>query len=750
MNVSRALVIAAALLACTPLLADTLPGTIGYNQWATCPIPVSSAATHTSAPAASTNPPTRVSADRVTGYVHGQSLLTGDVHATQGNKQMIAEQMQYNSITGDTHATGNVHMVSPNIDLTGPTANYNFNNASGVFNDAQFTLPQRHGRGSAKVLRALDQNHEVLTDVHYTTCPPGNHGWMLHAPDLELDQTTNTGVGHDVTIDFFDVPIFWTPYINFPLNDARKSGFLDPAFGFSTSTGTDLSTPYYFNLAPNYDATFTPRIITKRGLDLGGEFRWLTPGGSKGTLDISYLPHDQLADQEQLTNQERGMLNFSDLTPLATGWNFNTAYNWVSDNLYFQDLGDSLAAIATTTQERHMAVSYALPTSDWTFLTQVEDWQIVDPLIPPSEYPYKRLPQAVLTWQSSPDLGAAQYSLNTEFDQFQQDGQIGAARLDLKPSAAYTFGNAGYYFTPTAALRITEYDFNQNVPVGMQSNLSRVTPILSLDSGMFFQRTIGTSYLQTLEPRLFYLYVPYRNQSQIPIFDTIQPQFSFLQLFADNSFYGADRQADANQLSYALTSRLLDADDGSELLEANLGQIRYFRDRDVQLPGVAPQTSLFSDVVGDITLNLNNDWSTSYGQQWDPVTRQTDLASVAVQYHPAVHQVLNLGYSYNRDLDMKQTDMSFSWPLSEHWSMVGRWNYDVQNKLTLESFAGFEYDSCCWAFQVVHRRYITQTGTADTMIFFQLQLKGLTSIGRHLEDFLQNGILGYSDTTPPQ
>lgn len=742
MHVSRALIAAAALSAASPLLADTPPGTIGYNQWGTC---AASPATVSPAPAAtSANPPTHISADSLKGYVHGESLLSGHAQATQGGKRLTAEHMQYNSKLSETLASGNVHFHSANLSLHGPEANYNFNQASGTFKNARFSLPERHGRGSAALIKALDQNHDLLFGVHYTTCPVGHHDWMLNAPDLELNQSTNTGVGHNVTIDFFGIPIFWTPYLNFPLNDARKSGLLTPAFGYSNFTGTDISVPYYFNLAPNHDATFTPRIITKRGVDLGGEFRWLTYGGSRGQIDAAYLPHDKLADRE------RGLLNFSDNTPLTPGWNFNGAYNWVSDNLYFQDLGDSLATIATTTQERHAAVSYSTPTSNWTFLTQLQEWQIVDPAVPASRYPYKRLPQAVLTWQSSPSLGAAQYSMNAEFDQFQQDTRIGAARLDLKPSASYTFGNAGYYFTPTAALRMTEYDLDQNVPAGTQNNLSRVTPILSLDSGLFFQRDVGSHFIQTLEPRFFYLYVPYRNQSQIPIFDTLQPQFSQLQLFTDNRFFGADRQGDANQLSYALTSRLLNTSDGSQLLEADIGQIRYFRDRDVQLPGVAPETGLFSDVVADLNLNLGSGWSTNYGQQWNPTTRQTDIATVGIQYHPAFHQVLNLAYRYNRTLNLKQTDLSFAWPLSQHWSMVGRWNYDVQHRLTLESFAGFEYDSCCWTFQVVHRRYITQTGQADSSIFFQLQLKGLTTIGRHLEDFLQNGILGYSDTASPQ
>ncbi|MGH8280432.1 MAG: LPS-assembly protein LptD [Gammaproteobacteria bacterium] len=746
---SRALIAAATLSAASPLFAAPPAGTIGYNQWGTC-TPAASARATPAPATASANPTTHVSADSLKGYVHGESLLTGKVQATQGGKQLSADTMRYNSNTGATQAYGDVHFRSSNLRLHGPQADYNFNKSSGTFQDTQFSLPQRHGRGNAKLVRALDPNHDLLFGVHYTTCPVGRHDWMLNAPDLELNQAANTGVGHNVTIEFFGVPIFWTPYINFPLNDARKSGFLAPAFGYATSTGTDISVPYYINLAPNYDATFTPRIITKRGMDLGGEFRYLTDS-SKGQIDLSFLPHDRLASSEDLPNQERGLLNFSNITSLAPGWSFNSAYNWVSDNLYFQDLGDSLATIATTTEERHAAVSYGAPMSDWTFLAQVQDWQIVDPAITASEYPYKRVPQVLLGWQSSPSLGNAQFSWNSEFDQFQQDGRIGAARVDTEPSASYTLGNAAYYFTPSAALRITDYNFDQNLPVGMQNSLTRTTPIVSLDSGLFLQRDWDDgNYVQTLEPRLFYLYVPYRNQTQIPIFDTVQPQFSFLQLFADNSFDGADRQADANQVSYALTSRWLNASSGSQLLEADIGQIRYFRDRDVQLPGVAPQTNLFSDVVGDLNLNLNQDWSASYGQQWNPTTRQTDIAAIGVQYHPAFHHVVNLAYRYNRQLNMKQTDLSFAWPLSHRWSVVGRWNYDVQNRQTLETFAGFEYDSCCWAFQVVHRRYITTTGKADSSIFFQLQLKGLTSIGRHLEDFLQNGILGYSDSTPQQ
>ncbi|HEX5340172.1 MAG TPA: LPS assembly protein LptD [Gammaproteobacteria bacterium] len=761
----RAFVLAVTLLAAAPSIAappaisNTAPtgdGSIGYNQWGLCPVlPASPLPPVPPGAPPDSRQATDLTAEHVDGHVHGISILTGHPKAVQGSRQMTAERMRYNAATGKIHATDDVQFHSPNMSLHGDSADYDLNTASGNFDDADYFLPKRHGRGTAKQMQMLDKDRSILTDMHYTTCPPGRQDWMLHASDMLLNQSTNTGIGHNVVIDFFGVPIFWTPYINFPLNDDRKSGFLTPGFGYSNLTGTDLAVPYYFNLAPNYDATLTPRIITRRGFDLGGEFRYLLEGGSQGQFDFNYLPHDRIADRS------RSLLHFSDNTPLGTetGWDFNTAWNQVSDNLYFQDLGDSLIAVANTIQERHAAINYASDDANLRLLTQVQSFQIVDPLISPLNYPYRRLPQISLDWQSDVATQGPQFNLQTELVHFQQDQRVGAVRSDIKPGISDTFGSAGYYLTPSAALRLTDYSLDSNVLAGQQTHINRSVPIFSLDSGLSLERDADDgSYTQTLEPRLFYLYAPYRDQSNIPIFDSLQPQFSFLQLFTDNRFFGADRQGDANQLSYALTSRLLDGNDGSEILETSIGEIRYFKDRQVQLQycplpssctkPVAPDTSLFSDVVADVTLNLNDRWSTSYGQQWNPYTRQTDLAAVGLQYHPGYRQVVNLAYRYNRALNLKQTDLSFDWPLTGNWSTVGRWNYDVQNRLTLESFIGLQYDSCCWTFQIVHRRFITQTGVANSQYFFELQLKGLATIGHRLEDFLQNGILGYSDPPP--
>lgn len=771
MQQGRGFVLAVTLLAAAPAFAapptsapaatPANPGTTannstGYDLWGRCPpLPPSPVAPLPPGAPPDDQQPTSLTADDVNGYVHGISIFTGHPKAVQGSRQLTAERMEYDAVTGKIHATNNVQLYSPNLAAHGNSADYDLNTASGVLDQANFQLPQRHGRGRATRMQMLDKNRNLLTDMYYTTRPVGKQDWMLHASRMLMDQSTNTGIGHNVVIDFYHVPIFWTPYINFPLNDARKSGFLAPSFGYSTSSGSDVTLPYYFNLAPNYDATLSPRYISQRGFDLGGEFRYLLEGGSKGQFDLNYLPNDKLA------NRNRGLFQFSDNTPFGAqpGWAFNTAYNWVSDNLYFQDLGDSLVAIASTIQERHAAINYASADGDLNFGGQFQGFQVVDPLIRPTSYPYRRLPQVTLDWESDAASQGPQYSLQSELVRFQREDRIGALRTDIKPSVSDTFGTAGYYFTPTAAFRFTDYSLNDNLLTGQQTHITRTLPILSLDSGLSLERDFDNgNYIQTLEPRLFYLYVPYRDQSNIPLFDAVQPQFSFLQLFTDNRYFGADRQGDANQLSYALTSRLLDGSDGSEIVEASLGEIRYFKDRQVQMQycplptscrtPTPPDTNLFSDVVGNLTFNINDEWSTSYGQQWNPYTRQTDLGAVGVQYHPAYHQVINLAYRYNRSLNLKQTDLSLDWPLGGGWSTVGRWNYDVQNRLTLESFIGLQYDSCCWTLQLVHRRFITQTGVADSQFFLELQLKGLATIGHRLEDFLQNGILGYSDPSP--
>ena len=695
-------------------------------------------------------PPTQqqtsfVVGDTVDGIQTGVSLITGHVQLDQGDRRVTTDKMTYDSNTGIAVMDKGLNYYSPRMELSSPSGIYDTVNGSGTFQAALFQMPLRNGHGSANVFNSLDDDHSQLYEVQYSTCPPGHDDWLLTAPDLYLDTDDNLGEGHDVTIHFFGVPIFWSPYLNFPISDARKSGFIGSTFSWDVRNGFELSAPYYFNLAENYDMTLYPRVITKRGLENGASFRWLDEF-NQGYIFGDYLPHDQVADRE------RSQFSFHNATHIDEFNDVDALYEWVSDNRFFRDLGSDIAIPSTSLLGRHLRYSYD-DEADWTFMSQLEDFQVIAPGIPPERYSYRRLPQMVFDWTNNTDFTGPQYNVYGEFVRFQRDLRIGTKRTDFKPSVSFPLTGAAAYFTPTIAWRMTDYDldstqvtpFRQPAYTVGDRHQSRETPIFDIDTGLFFDRD-GESYTQTLEPRLYYLRVPYRNQDDIPIFDAVQPQFSYVQLFSDNRFYGADRQGDANQLSYAMTTRFLDSLTGAQVFEADIGQTRYFADRRVQLARDAPpDTTLYSDVVGDMLYNINEVWSADYSQLWNPNTRQTDLASVLLQYHPGYQQVVNLGYEFLRPR-VKQTTVSYAWPLVGNWSTVAGWNYDIVHHDTLEWLWGVEYDSCCWNFQLAHRHFLMGGNHRyDNVFFFSLQLKGLGTVGRHLQELLQRDILGYAN-----
>lgn len=711
----------------------------------------------------------------------GVSTISGDVQIDQGDHRVTGRSMSYDSNTGLATVKEGVNYYTPDLVIASPTGRYDTNKGLGSFDDADFLLPRRHGRGSSKLVNSFDSDHSELFDVQYTTCPVGNTDWLLKAPDMTLDTLTNTGVAHDVTIDFLGLPIFWTPYISFPISDDRKSGFLSGAFSFDTLNGLEIEAPYYLNLAPNYEATLYPRIISKRGIQLGASYALLTPV-SYDYIYASYLPHDQVYDSEyQVTGDHgRGQLQlYHDMTINDT-LRLTGDYNWVSDDYFFHDLNSDLPIASSTYLDRSLTLLYA-KSVDLSVSALMQDFQVIDPGIARNQYPYRRIPDVNLSWVNLDDVSGPEYSLRTELVRFQREQELGGWRLDVRPSMSLPMGGAAGFFTPALGWRYTSYNLaEQERSLAPGSSLlvanpylgdahpTRSLPIFDIDTGLYFDRDAG-DYIQTLEPRLFYLRVPFRDQSAIPVFDAQGAPFSALQLFSTNSFYGADRQSDANQLSYGLTTRFLDPDSGTEVLRADLGQIRYFSDRRVQLvyctaPGTPvnctpTQTSLFSDIVADVIYNLNDEWTLTHQQLWSPVTRRNDLGAVLLQYHPAYRQVVNLSYQYQslnyQGSLIKQTDFSFSWPLTGNWNAVGRWNYDISShpRVTLEDFIGFEYENCCWDFQILHRHMVVGdiyvgnnvAPQFDNVFFFQLSLKGLITAGRHLDDLVENGILGYSD-----
>ena len=696
-----------------------------------------------------------ITGGQIDGVQQGVSLITGNVQLDQGDHRVTAQNMTYDSATGLAYVKQDVNYYTPQLLITSPMGTYDTNKGFGTFNNADFLLPVRHGHGTARLVNSLDSDHSQMFGVQYTTCPPGKADWTLNAPDLSLDSSTNTGEGHDVTIDFLGVPIFWTPYINFPISDERKSGFLSAEFSFDAVNGIEIEAPYYLNLAPNYDATLYPRIISKRGVQVGSDFRLLTPI-SYDYIYASYLPHDMLADRD------RGQLVATHKLVFNDSFSMFGVYNWISDDDLFHDLNSDLPITSSTYLNRYLNLNY----NDGLNLNaqaSAQDYQIIDRAINPRAYPYRRIPTLTTSWGNFSDVAGSEYQLGAELVRFQRANRLGAWRLDTKPSISLPLTGSGAFFIPTLAWRYNRYDLGEqrlSLPAGStaldqnpllndSSHPTFSVPIFNIDAGLYFDRDAG-DYIQTLEPQLYYLRVPFRQQSALPNFDSGGVPFNFNQLFSDNTFFGADRQADANQLSYALTSRLLDPNTGAEVLRGDIGQIRYFSARKVTPSGLT-QTNLFSDIAADVLYSLNDEWTATHEQLWNPVTRRNDLGNVLFQYHPAYREVLNIGYQYQakayQGVLIKQTDFSFSMPLTGNWSMVGRWNYDLVHHLTLEDFVGFEYDNCCWNFQILHRHVVIGTNRFDNVFFFELSLKGLVTAGRHLDDLVENGILGYQDTT---
>ncbi|HET6654763.1 MAG TPA: LPS assembly protein LptD, partial [Gammaproteobacteria bacterium] len=633
----------------------------------------------------------------------GVSLFTGDVDVVQGDRRLTADSLTYDSSQRSIFAEGDVLFGTPTLQVHGNHGRYFLDTDLGTFFDARFRLPERHGRGHASEIKLTGPGLSELHDVVYTTCPVGRTDWTLNTPEVEINRNTDVGVAYNATIRFYGVPIFYTPFISFPLSDRRKSGFLSPIIGYSTGDGFDITAPYYFNIAPNMDATLSPRILSRRGVLTSVQYRYLLPG-SEGELDYSLLPYDRLA------KRQRSHFHFGNYTSISDHWGFLADLNHVSDPDYFADFGNSLSETARVHQVSTVQVGYDAP--NWSFLTRLRSYQTLNAFgTARNRPPYRELPQILLSWRAPPENFRLDYGFDSELVRFVEPGcdppaleegqpsgetdkgcetgRPDAARLHIQPGANYTLGSNAWYLRPAAKLDMAKYQLYEVHDPLQPSQLSRVAPILSLDGGLVFERDAGFGGLiETLEPRLFYLYVPYRDQRDIPLFDTSGATFNYLQLFADNRFNGVDRLGDANQLSYALTTRFVHPGTGKELFAASIGQIRYFRDRLVRLPGWPTETRPTSDIIGELRLNLDDRWSTTAALQWNPHTRKNDVAAFQVQYHGSANQVVNVGYRYRRDR-LEETDVSFAWPVSRHWKLVGRWNYSIKDRATRETFAGF-------------------------------------------------------------
>ena len=545
--------------------------------------------------------------------------------------------------------------------------------------------------------------------------------------------------------------MLYTPYLSFPLDDRRQTGFLTPSFGTNEITGIDFSLPYYINIAPNMDATITPRIMSKRGPMLGGEFRYLKETYS-GEIAGEILPNDR--DSSDDVSNTRGQLSFQHRRQLAPRWRTDIDAHWVSDDDYLEDFGDSLSVASTRNVEQRATVNYA--GNGIGFQGLVQHFNTVDNAISPQDQPYNRLPSLLFTLNKPDQLFGTSYHLRSEYAYFKHDHKEHGHRVSVRPGVSLPLRRAYGHLIPKLSLDYTTYRLTDEEP-GQSSNPSRTLPTASLDGGLVFEREVdwlGNAATQTLEPRLFYLYTPKDNQDDLPVFDSANLDLSFDNLFRENRFTGQDRIGDANQVTVALTSQTLDSNTGREILSAGIGQIFYFRDRVVQLPGVSEQKNISSVIITEAAARLTSDLSARASLTWDPHasgSQKREKTSAELHYQTPGKHIFNLAYRFNRGQQSDEENTRFEdvaasirWPFTPALRFVGRWDYSLFLEKTVEAFGGLEYGPCCWTLRAIARHFIKdRNGGSNTIYMVQLELTGLGKVGHKVEDFLEQSIYGY-------
>ncbi len=710
-------------------------------------------------------------ADSVEYQADGEITLAGDVLLTQGNRTIRAGQAILGQQSRLGRLEGGVYIREPDLVMRGTRADVDLNRETAVVQDADFLLPAPELRGTAATVARDEAGNVVLTRQQFTRCEPGNNSWRVTARRVKLPDEAVFGTAHHAVVRVRSVPVLYTPYIKFPVTNERQSGLLFPNIEISGEDGLDLSIPYYMNLAPNRDATLIPRVISKRGYGLGGEYRHLSRW-QQTTLAGFYLPNDDLyngtlkrddweerlvgtrapatfnpADRWQISIDHRGRIG---------RFSSDLQYSQVSDRDYFHDLGSGLGESSRIALQQWGQIAYR---SDGLF---VRLWgQAFQRLDEIERNEYRRLPELEILYRGR-GPGALTYGIwanGAAFDR-NTDGlggidAITGERLHVEPRLTLPLRWPFGFFKATAAYRHTEYRLNSDAAPLDDRSPSRGMATAALDGGLVFERELNwfnSALVQTLEPRLYYLYQGYENQAGLPLFDTKVLTAGYLQLFRENRFSGLDRIGDANRLSVGLTTRFFGRDDGRERLRASIGQILHFADRRVTLAGARMPDDRHdsSAIAGAFAGRLAGRWRLVGSLVWDPNDNQIDEAAGGLQYRVDDRRIINLGYRNRRPQDIDQTDVSFHWPVSRRIALFGRWNYDLVSKRTIEGIAGFEYNDCCWRVRVLARRFLDQPAArsfaavdADSGVFLQIVLKGLAGFGSRMESVLERGIRGY-------
>lgn len=688
-----------------------------------------------------------VESDTLNGQMDVELKASGQVKAVRDDQTVEADWLEYFVQRQQLRAGERVRLTQADGRIEAEQLDYLLGERSGSASNASFSFG-RDGktlRGNAGKLEFQGKDNYRLQRARANTCAPDDDSWYLKAGTIDLDYGRNVGVARNARVEFQGVPILYTPWIDFPLDGGRKSGLLFPTIS-TGSDGLQVSLPYYWNIAPNYDATITPRYIEQRGMMLGLEGRYLLPG-AQGQLYTEQLPDDRKSERSRFLWKGE---HVQQLAP-ALGAGVNGVY--VSDDDYFDDFGDRVSSAANVNLKREAWLSYQ---PEWGSVTlKAQRYQTLQDDSGTVEEPYARLPQ--LSINARQQFAGFSSNLESELTRFSHSSKQEGTRLVAYPSLSYAIERPWGFLRPKVGIHFTRYELDNSDSSQAVRSDERTLPIVSLDSGLYFERDstlFGRDINQTLEPRLFYVKIPKVEQSSLPNFDTSENDFNFAQLFTENRFSGHDRINAANQVTAALTSRYLDKENGLERLRIAIGQRFYLSRDDIRLDGSSSERSeagsdLLVTVGGDLSHSLRLDSSYQYNQ----ALSKTERYNAQLRYNPAPGKTVSVRYRYGRDEligsgserdTLRQVDVAGQWPIAPRWYAVVRQNYSLRDKKALEQLAGVEYNDGCWSMRVVGQRYVTDLDKTKNAVFLQLELKDFSSVGSNPLNALRLAIPGYS------
>lgn len=712
----RSLVAVLPLIAAAPLRAQML------SEPATCEQPDY----QMQAPALTADDRLSITADRGLFEQNGLSNLAGAVKLQQGDKEFSASALSYDDVQKQVHIRVESLFRNRSFIIKSREAMFDLGKEQGEFTGTEFTLPERAARGVADKVTLTSSGNAEIDGVGYTTCSPGARGWLLQASHIDLDHDEGLGTARHAKLRFGGVPILYMPYFQFPLDSRRRTGLLFPTVGQSNKTGFDLRQPVYLNLAPNYDAVLTPRLMTTRGLQLGSGGRYLfSRGEGKATFD--YL------SQDKATGDTRSYFQTDNVGLVNQRLGYAVHVARASDRNYFEDLGVQGDIASITHLERNARLTYQAPAA-YTIVAMAQDYQTISSSVPLADEPYARLPQVRVRARTKNTKFNTRLSFGGEYVNFVRSQSLEGQRVDLTPTLRMEREETAWYYAAQADYRYTAYQLT-GVGAGQPADPRRSLPQFSSEGGLRFDRVTGGGRLQTLEPYVFYLYTPFREQNQLPLFDTGLPDFDYTQLFARNRFSGEDRISDANQFAVAARSRLLEPDSGDVKLAASVGQLFRVQPSRVLVPGASAPDAGPTDFFADFDYHLSQRWTSQLASDWSPDEKRFQRIGVALHYRDSSRR-FDVSYRYRRNI-LEQADVTASLPVGSSWRVALRSRYSLRDSSPLDNLAGVEFETCCYAIRSSYRRFVANTaGEYNSGVYLQLELKGLTRIGAGFDGLL--------------